>query len=101
MNKHFSQFGKIEDLKLLKRPDGKLVGCCFIQYEKINEAAKAILKANNKEFLGRPVYVDWAVGKNEYTRNQQPAKDEKPELKEEIKEEIKEEENESSDEKVC
>lgn len=101
LNKHFAQFGKIEDLKLLKRPDGKLVGCAFVQYEKVNEAAKAILKATNKEFLGRPVYVDWAVGKSEYERNKPEVKEEKPEVKEEEdgekEDEIKEEDIKSED----
>lgn len=90
LTKHFSQYGKIEDLNLLKRPDGKLVGCAFIQYEKVNEAAKAILQATNKEFLGRLVYVDWAVGKSDYDKNKpkkEEVKEEKPEIKEEDEEE--------------
>lgn len=65
---HFSQFGKVEELDILKKPDGKMVGCAFIQYEKVNEAAKAILMSSGKEVLGRTVYVDWAVGKDQYDK---------------------------------
>lgn len=104
LNKHFAQFGKIEDVNLLKRPDGKLVGCAFIQYEKVNEAAKAILKATKKEFLGRPIYVDWAIGKHEYDQNKE-VDEEKPDIKEEedtkveedaIEDEVKEEDESGS-----
>lgn len=65
---HFSKFGKVEELDILKKPDGKLVGCAFVQYEKVNEAAKAILMSSGKEVLGRTVYVDWAVGKDQYDK---------------------------------
>lgn len=65
---HFSKFGKVEELDILKKPDGKMVGCAFIQYEKVNEAAKAILMSSGKEVVGRTVYVDWAVGKDQYDK---------------------------------
>lgn len=65
--KYFSQWGNVEELNLLKRSDGKLVGCAFVQYSGVNQASKAILKGNNTKFLGRPLYIDWALGKNEYT----------------------------------
>lgn len=45
---HFAKFGKVEELDILKKPDGKMVGCAFIQYEKVNEAAKAILMSGKK-----------------------------------------------------
>ncbi|XP_067629700.1 RNA-binding protein 28 [Eurosta solidaginis] len=64
--KHFGQWGEIEELNILQRPDGKLVGCAFVQYANVNSASKAILRGNKQEFLGRPLYIDWAIGKNDY-----------------------------------
>ena len=79
---HFSKFGKVEELDILKKPDGKMVGCAFVQYEKVNEAAKAILMSSGKELLGRPVYVDWAVGKDHYNKQKRniPVKKEADEI---------------------
>lgn len=53
----------------MKRADGKLVGCAFIQFEKVNSAAKAIHHGNAKEFLGRPVIIDWAVNQKKFTQH--------------------------------
>lgn len=53
----------------MKRADGKLVGCAFIQFEKVNSAAKAIHHGNAKEFLGRPVIIDWAVNQKKFTEH--------------------------------
>uniref|UniRef100_A0A1A9ZP68 RRM domain-containing protein n=1 Tax=Glossina pallidipes TaxID=7398 RepID=A0A1A9ZP68_GLOPL len=78
---HFGQWGEIEEINLLKRADGKLVGCAFIQYATINQATKAILKGNSKELLGRPVFVDWALGKNEYIAGKQCDSHKEPEEK--------------------
>lgn len=94
LRKHFGQWGTLEDVNILKRGDGKLVGCAFVQYETINQATKAILNANGKDLLGRKVFVDWAIGKDEYAaRNQKDAEpaDKKPKV-EEIKEESGDEE---------
>lgn len=71
---HFATFGKIEELDILKKPDGKMVGCAFVQYEKVNDAAKAILMSSGKEILGRVVYVDWAVSKDRYDKQKQNSK---------------------------
>lgn len=105
LRKHFEEFGKITDLKLLKRPDGKLVGCAFIQYDVVQNAAKAIHHRSGKEFLGRPIICDWAIPKDTYVKNvtKENVKDETIEIKDEpveVKEEplddiceIKEESN--------
>lgn len=89
LRKHFGQWGTLEDVSILKRGDGKLVGCAFVQYESINQATKAILNANGKDLLGRKVFVDWAIGKDEYAARNQ--KDEEPADKKPKVEEIKEE----------
>ncbi|XP_037944504.1 RNA-binding protein 28 [Teleopsis dalmanni] len=94
LKKHFEQWGTIEDLNILKRADGRLVGCAFVQYETINQATKAILKGNNQKFLGRPVYIDWAVGKDEFISRKVPKEepaDKKPKLELEEEERVKDE----------
>lgn len=91
LRKHFEQWGKLEEVNIPKRADGKLVGCAFVQYETINQATKAILKGNGKEFLGRVIFIDWALGKDEYlAKKQQNVKEEPEEKKPKL--EIKEEE---------
>ncbi|EDW01668.1 GH21568 [Drosophila grimshawi] len=94
LREHFGQWGTLEDVQILKRGDGKLVGCAFVQYETINQATKAIAHANGKEMLGRKVFVDWAIGKDEYAakhlKDDEPA-DKKPKV--ELKEETGDEEN--------
>lgn len=91
LRQHFGQWGKLEDVNLLKRADGKLVGCAFVQYETINQATKAILKGNGKEMLGRSIFIDWALGKNEFVAKKQGVKEEPDEKKPKL-EEVKEEE---------
>lgn len=71
LREHFSNFGTVQEVNLLKRSDGKLVGCAFVQFEKVNEAAKAILKSNGKDLLGRTVHCDWAVNKDQYSKHVQ------------------------------
>ncbi|XP_022227726.2 RNA-binding protein 28 [Drosophila obscura] len=93
LREYFSQWGTLEDVHILKRGDGKLVGCAFVQYETINQATKAILKTNGKDLQGRKIFVDWALGKNEYSAKN--PKDEEPEEKKpkvEIKDESEEDE---------
>ncbi|KAH8269600.1 hypothetical protein KR018_010026 [Drosophila ironensis] len=92
LREHFSQWGTLEDVNILKRGDGKLVGCAFVQYETINQATKAILHSNGKELLGRKVFVDWALGKDEYVaKNPKSEEPEEKKPKVEVKEEGEEE----------
>lgn len=96
VRKYFEQWGKLEEVNIPKRADGKLVGCAFVQYETINQATKAILKGNGKELLGRPVFIDWALGKDEYiAKKQENVKEEPDEKKPKV--EIKEEEDVKSE----
>ncbi|KAH8253354.1 hypothetical protein KR032_005032 [Drosophila birchii] len=92
MREHFSQWGTLEDVHILKRGDGKMVGCAFVQYETINQATKAILHSNGKELLGRKIFVDWALGKDEYVAKNPKEEPEEKKPKVEVKEEGDEEE---------
>lgn len=48
----YTPYGPIEQIDLLKRPDGKPVGCGFVQFKRIEDASKAIFNTNKQEFLG-------------------------------------------------
>lgn len=52
LREHFASFGDITDVNILKKPNGKLVGCAFIQYKTVPQAAKALKELNLKPFLG-------------------------------------------------
>ena len=70
--------GKVVDVNILKKKDGKMVGCAFVQLSSVGEAAKAIKQLNGKPFLERPIAVDWAVSKEQFSKgnsNVQVAKD--------------------------
>ncbi|XP_053616582.1 RNA-binding protein 28 [Plodia interpunctella] len=97
LKKHFSQYGTIEEVKLLRKPDGKLVGCGFIHYTHVPMANKAIAATNKKPFLDRPIHVSWAVPKHKYTEQEgqhAPEKEQKRfDSASDEKESIKNEEN--------
>lgn len=78
MREHFSQYGGIEEIKILTRPDGKQTGVAFLQYNIVQSAAKAIHYANMELLLNRPMIVDWAVSKIKFSQN---STDVKPEIK--------------------
>ncbi|KAK4886795.1 hypothetical protein RN001_003066 [Aquatica leii] len=128
LREHFQKFGEINEIKLLKKEDGTLLGCGFVQYNLVQKAAKARHHLNGKPFLDRNIECDWALPKDRYQKEhdivqlvkikEEPLNDEYEikaevnesvvEIKEEIKEEVeginqddyKEELNESMDEYV-
>lgn len=53
LREHFAPYGDIIEVKLLKKPDGKLIGCAFVQYKNVPMAKKALLNTNMKPFLGK------------------------------------------------
>lgn len=52
LKKHFESFGTVKEINILKRSDGKLVGCGFLQFAEKQSAAKAIYQASGKLFMG-------------------------------------------------
>ncbi len=107
LQSHFSTYGSVVDCNILKKRDGKMVGCAFIQYSHVKEAAQAIKELNGKAFLQRPIAIDWAVPKEQFQgehpkkiEDETPSADlEEPEQKEEEEDmgtygDVKEEENE-------
>lgn len=84
LREHFKEFGNVTEVNILKKANGKLVGCAFIQFDVVQNAAKAIHHKSGKEFLGRPIICDWAVAKDTYLKKQTvDVKDEPVEVKEE------------------
>ena len=81
LKEHFAQYGAIEDVNVLRRSDGKSVGCAFIQFEHVQSAAKAIHYANLQPLLDRPVVVDWAVPKNKFSKDEVEGVKEEVEIK--------------------
>jgi nucleolar protein 4 len=53
LREHFQSCGKLKEVNILKKPDGKLVGCAFVQFDTVQEAAKAVRELNLKPFLGK------------------------------------------------
>lgn len=58
LKKHFESFGKIAEVKLLKRPNGDLVGCGFVQYEDLENAKQAVATTNAQAFLGKVLLIN-------------------------------------------
>lgn len=94
MREHFSQYGDIQEIKILTRQDGKHAGVAFVQFNIVQSAAKAVHYANMQSLLDRSMIVDWAVPKTKFS---QTNTDVKPEIKTEI---IENKEHDTSELKV-
>jgi len=102
LKEHFSQFGHVIDVNILKKADGKMVGCAFVEFKNINSASDAINKANKQKFLNRPIAVDWAVPKEVFaTQNSnneaEPVSESKMDVKTEEKMDMDDEDNEKNE----
>lgn len=56
---HFSQYGKVNEVSILRKKDGKMVGCAFVQYGTKKEALIAIKECNMKPLLGKYIKCDF------------------------------------------
>ncbi|XP_044748099.1 RNA-binding protein 28 isoform X2 [Coccinella septempunctata] len=66
LREHFVKFGDVSDIHILKKEDGKLTGCAFIQFKLVQKARKAKHYTHGQTFLGRKLEVDFAMSKKEY-----------------------------------
>lgn len=66
LREYYQKYGEVVDVDLLRKPDGKLVGCAFIQFKLVQNAAKARHHTNGKEFIGRTIECDFALAKHKY-----------------------------------
>ncbi|XP_045478929.1 RNA-binding protein 28 [Harmonia axyridis] len=89
LKEHFSKYGDVTDIHILKKEDGKMTGCAFIQYKLVQKARKAKHYTNGQPFLGRNLNVDFAMSKKDYDniRYKKEIKEEKDNIKVEVKEE--------------
>lgn len=53
LREYFSPYGRVEEVKLLKTPNGRLVGCGFVHFTQVPMANKALAGTNKKPFLGK------------------------------------------------
>ncbi|XP_022903891.2 RNA-binding protein 28 [Onthophagus taurus] len=68
LKEHFNKHGEVESVNILKKDDGKMVGCAFVQFKLVQSAARARHYLNEKDFLGRNLVVDFAKPKNKYKK---------------------------------
>lgn len=92
IREYFEKFGEITSVDLLKKPDGKSVGCGFVQFKLVQKAAKARHHTDKKPFLGRDINVDFAKPKDKFIKERkQERREERIKLEDEVKEEPEEE----------
>uniref|UniRef100_A0A2K6VB18 RRM domain-containing protein n=2 Tax=Anopheles darlingi TaxID=43151 RepID=A0A2K6VB18_ANODA len=103
----FERFGALEEVNILKRPDGRLVGCAFLQFSKKDESDQAIREMDSEVFMGRKIEVKYAMDKSTFQRVKQENAPKKETLEEEPEDisaaneedlEIKNETTDASDE---
>ncbi|XP_062503994.1 uncharacterized protein LOC134180824 [Corticium candelabrum] len=64
----FSKYGNVVEVSIpvRKGSDGIRIGCAFVQFTNVFEAARAMKYVNATEIDGRTVAVDWALPKDRY-----------------------------------
>ncbi|XP_053679025.1 RNA-binding protein 28 [Anopheles nili] len=83
LRSEFKQYGELEEVNILKRPDGKLVGCAFLQFSNKEESDQAIEKMNNQMFMGRKIQVHYALDKLDFSKMKTKQEIKKEEIKQE------------------
>lgn len=51
------QAGNVDKADILQSPDGRSKGCGIVQYQRAQDAARAIRELQNSELNGRPIFV--------------------------------------------
>uniref|UniRef100_A0A182XJV2 RRM domain-containing protein n=1 Tax=Anopheles quadriannulatus TaxID=34691 RepID=A0A182XJV2_ANOQN len=99
LRKEFERFGKLEEVNILKREDGKMVGCAFLQFSQREESDKAIDEMDGHVYMGRKIGVQYAKDKSDYSRVKQEKIKEEDAIKLEDDEDVEiKQEDEDGDE---
>ncbi|XP_062615574.1 RNA-binding protein 28-like [Saccostrea cucullata] len=62
----FEKFGEVTEVQIPKLKNGKHQGFGIVQFEKTEDASKALKEMNAKPILNRPVAVDWTIPKDKF-----------------------------------
>ena len=66
LKEHFSQFGEVAYASVsLDRETKRSRGFGFVTFVNAEDAAKAMEEANEKEFMQRALYLDWARARDD------------------------------------
>lgn len=84
LKQYFEKFGEVLEICTLKRPDGKIVGCSFIQFRNIEDAKKAVENCHKKKLMGRILHVDFAISKQDHAKVIADKKEEITEIKRKV-----------------
>ena len=38
LRSHFEELGEVVDVNILRKPDGRMVGCAFVEYKKVMQS---------------------------------------------------------------
>ncbi|XP_061195663.1 RNA-binding protein 28-like [Saccostrea echinata] len=62
----FEKFGEVTEVQIPKLKNGKHQGFGIVQFDKTEDASKALKEMNAKPILNRPVAVDWTIPKDKF-----------------------------------
>ena len=62
----FSRFGTLSDVRVPRKPNGRMLGFAFVQFTSYFDAMNALTAVNASKIKGRAVAVDWVVPKSVY-----------------------------------
>ena len=51
----YPSYFQVVDVNILKKADGRMVGCAFVEFKKVTEATNALKDLNSSQMLGRLV----------------------------------------------
>ena len=57
------------DVNILKKADGRMVGCAFVEFKKVTEATNALKDLNSSQMLGRCVKQFYTTFSNMFQDN--------------------------------
>ncbi|XP_052871714.1 RNA-binding protein 28 [Anopheles cruzii] len=83
LRSEFERFGELEEANILKRPDGRLVGCAFLQFCRKEESERAVREMDGEVFMGRKLEVRYALDKTTFERGKHTKAIKPEEVKEE------------------